>query len=371
MARLQSWPVLYMNVNDGHIRKIIHVDMDAFYASVEQRDNPDLQRRPVVVANRSPRAVVTAASYEARVYGIHSAMPAMQAAQLCPHAYFVAPDFPRYKRISAHIHDIFQRYTSLIEPLSLDEAYLDVTDFLEPTATATYTAANIRAAIAREIKLTASAGIAPNKFLAKIASDWRKPNGQFVIKPHRVTAFLDDLPVDKIHGVGRVTRTRLSDMNIHTARDLRDTDTDLLVKRFGRWGQRLSELARGIDERPVKAHRPAAQISTEDTLAQDQTLTQLYPHIRQLADQTWRSYQRKTQRVACTVVLKLKTSDFRILTRNHTPVAPPASAHELAAIACALCQRVNLPSHQRFRLVGVGLSGFVDRSLASRQTALF
>ncbi|HET7315716.1 DNA polymerase IV, partial [Salinisphaera sp.] len=199
------------------VRKIVHVDMDAFYASVEQRDNPELRGRPVVVAQRSPRAVVTAASYEARPFGIHSAMPAMRAAKLCPDAIFVPPDFTRYKAVSAQIREIFLRYTPHVEPLSLDEAYLDVTDPLISSPSATETARAIRAAIREETGLTASAGVAPNKFLAKIASDWRKPDGQFVIKPHQVERFLADLDVGRIHGVGRVMRSKLAAMDIATA----------------------------------------------------------------------------------------------------------------------------------------------------------
>lgn len=352
-------------------RKIIHVDMDAFYASVEQRDNPELRGLPVVVAKRAPRAVVTAASYEARRFGINSAMPAMRAAKLCPHAVFIAPDFARYKAVSAQIHTILQRYTTIIEPLSLDEAYLDVTRPRVRLASITDMAHAIRQSIYTELGLTASAGIAPNKFLAKIASDWHKPNGQFVIKPHQVQAFLQNLDVGRIHGVGRVMRRRLAEQNIHTVGQLRTVDAQALARDFGRWGQRLAELARGIDERPVQPWRETAQISTEDTLQTDLPLNQLAPYIKQLARQTWQSYQRKTERIACTVVLKLKTADFQTLTRSHTPLSPPRSAAELAALACALCQRVQLPAQQRFRLVGVGLAGFVDYNQASQQQSLF
>ncbi|WP_123658809.1 DNA polymerase IV [Salinisphaera japonica] len=358
-------------VQDPPRRKIVHVDMDAFYASVEQRDRPELRGLPVVVCKKSPRAVVTAASYEARPFGVRSAMPAMRAAKLCPDAVFVDPDFARYKAVSALIREIFFRYTPHVEPLSLDEAYLDVTAPLVPSPSATQTARAIRADILAETGLTASAGIAPNKFLAKIASDWRKPNGQFVIKPHQVTAFLRDLDVGKIPGVGRVMRAKLTDMNLHTMGDLRELSPDVLVERFGRWGQRLSELARGIDERPVKTHRAAAQISAEDTLSQDQVLADLGPHIQRMADKTWAAYQRKAERVARTVVLKLKTSDFQILTRSYTPRVPPASKTELYEIALALCARVDLAVTTRYRLVGVGLSGFIDAPPTMQQATLF
>lgn len=361
-----------MSAGDANrIRKIVHVDMDAFYASVEQRDNPELRGRPVVVAKRSPRAVVTAASYEARPFGIHSAMPAMRAAKLCPEAVFVPPDFARYKAVSAQIREIFHRYTPHVEPLSLDEAYLDVTEPLLASPSATDTARAIRDAIRSETGLTASAGIAPNKFLAKIASDWRKPDGQFVIKPHQIERFLTDLEVGKIHGVGRVMRAKLAEMNIATVGDLREIRTAVLVDRFGRWGQRLSELAQGIDDRPVKSHRVAAQVSAEDTLSQDLLLSDLAPHIQRMADKTWSNYRRKASRVARTIVLKLKTSDFQTLTRSYTPLAPPASASELADIACALRDRVERDPEERYRLVGVGLSGFVEDESGMQQTTLF
>ncbi|WP_353215546.1 DNA polymerase IV [Salinisphaera hydrothermalis] len=355
----------------NRLRKIVHVDMDAFYASVEQRDDPALRGKPVVVAQRSARAVVTAASYEARPFGIHSAMPALRAAKLCPEAIFVPPDFARYRAVSAQIREIFFRYTPHVEPLSLDEAYLDVTEPLIPSPSATDTARAIRSAIREETGLTASAGIAPNKFLAKIASDWRKPDGQFVIKPHHIDRFLVDLEVGKIPGVGRVMRSKLAEMNVTTAGDLRAVGAAVLVERFGRWGQRLSELAEGIDDRPVKSHREAVQISAEDTLREDLPLSELAPHIQRMADKTWSNYQRKAERVACTIVLKLKTSDFQILTRSYTPVAPPRSAAELAEIACALRDRVGRDPNERYRLVGVGLSGFVADHEATRQTALF
>lgn len=352
-------------------RKIIHVDMDAFYASVEQRDNPELRGLPVVVARRAPRAVVAAASYEARRFGIHSAMPAMRAAKLCPQAVFIAPDFARYKAVSAQIHTILQRYTTIIEPLSLDEAYLDVTRPRIRLASITDIAHAIRQTLYTELGLTASAGIAPNKFLAKIASDWHKPNGQFVIKPHQVLDFLQELDVGKIHGVGRVMRARLAEQDIHTVGQLRTVDVRQLARDFGRWGQRLAELAHGIDERPVQPWRETAQISTEDTLQTDLPLSRLAPHIEQLAQQTWQSYQRKTERIACTVILKLKTADFQTLTRSHTPLSPPQSAIELSTLACALRRRVQRPAWQRFRLVGVGLAGFVDNNQAYQQQSLF
>lgn len=352
-------------------RKIIHVDMDAFYASVEQRDAPELRGRPVVVAWRGARSVVCAASYEARRFGIHSAMPALRVGRLCPQAVFVAPDFPRYKAVSHQVRAIFSRYTDLIEPLSLDEAYLDVTRPKLRLPSATAIAVAIRKAIHRETGLTASAGVAPNKYLAKIASDWRKPDGLFVLRPARIEAFLTPLPVGKIPGVGKVMKQRLAEMGVGTVGELRAFSRGVLEERFGRWGLRLYELARGIDENPVETDRPTVQVSAEDTFERDLRLEELEPHIRRLAEKTWRGAQREQDRVARTVVLKLKTSDFRTLTRSYTPPAQPASARELADIACALRARVDLPAGTLYRLVGVGLSGFVDAADFAAQEALF
>lgn len=356
-------------------RKIIHVDMDAFYASVEQRDDPALRGKPVVVAWRGARSVVCAASYEARRFGVRSAMPALRAERLCPQAIFVPPDFVRYKAASRAIHAIFARYTDRIEPLSLDEAYLDVTVPKRDLGSATAIASEIRAAIRAETQLTASAGIAPNKFLAKIASDWNKPDGQFVVKPAMVDAFLAPLPVGKLPGVGKVMEARLAGLGIATCADLRRHDAEALVARFGHWGRRLHELAFGIDLREVQNERPTLQISSEDTFASDLLLEELEPHIRRLAADTWEGYgkewRRHPGRIARTVVLKLKTAEFRILTRSHTGPEPPTSEAMLADTACALRTRVDLPPRTRYRLVGVGLSGFSEPDGSTAQGDLF
>jgi len=356
-------------------RKVVHVDMDAFYASVEQRDAPDLRGKPVVVAWRGARSVVCAASYEARRFGVRSAMPAVRAERLCPQAIFVPPDFTRYKAVSRQVREIFARHTDLIEPLSLDEAYLDVTVTKTGLATATETAEAIRAAIREETQLTASAGIAPNKFLAKIASDWRKPDGQFVIRPHQVLAFLEPLPVGRLPGVGKVMEGRLAQLGVATVGDLRTLRPEELEQRFGRWGRRLHELSLGIDDHPVQSERPTMQISAEDTFEHDLYLEELEPHIRRLAEKTWAGYEREraaqSGRLARTVVLKLKTSDFRTLTRSLTPSQHPASLRDIADIACDLRSRVELPGRTRYRLVGVGLSGFVDADSAAAQSDLF
>jgi len=340
-------------------RKIVHVDMDAFYASVEQRDDPRLRGQPVVVAWRGNRSVVCAASYEARRFGVRSAMPAVRAERLCPEAIFVAPDFPRYRAVSRQIRDIFKRHTHLIEPLSLDEAYLDVTENKTGLATATRVAQTIRAQIREELSLTASAGVGPNKFLAKIASDWRKPDGLFVIQPKDIDTFLPPLPVVRLPGVGKVTEQRLGELGVKTVGELRSLDMAELERRFGRHGQRLFELARGIDESPVVPDRPTKSISAEDTFEQDVPLSATEPLIRKLAEKTWVA-SRKEARQARTVVLKLKTSDFRILTRSLTPALPPASCEELTTIALALRERVKDQARQLYRLAGVGLSNFYD-----------
>lgn len=349
--------------------------MDAFYASVEQRDDPSLRGLPVVVAWRGARSVVCAASYEARRFGVRSAMPAVRAERLCPQAVFVPPDFVRYKAVSRQVREIFARHTELIEPLSLDEAYLDVTTTRTGLATATATAEAIRSAIREETQLTASAGVAPNKFVAKIASDWRKPDGLFVVRPHQVEAFLAPLPVGRLPGVGKVSEQRLAELGIATVSDLRTLGAAELEKHFGRWGRRLHELSFGIDDNPVQPERPTLQISSEDTFERDLPLDELQPHIERLASKTWEGYQRELarddSRIARTVVLKLKTSDFRILTRSLTAAETPASQQELARIACDLRARVALPARTKYRLVGVGLSGFADRDDTDVQSDLF
>ena len=341
-------------------RKIVHIDMDAFYASVEQRDDPQLRGKPVIVAWRGARSVVCAASYEARKFGVRSAMPTVRAERLCPNGAFLPPDFPRYRAVSRQVREIFKLHTDLIEPLSLDEAYLDVTQNKTGLPTATAVARAIRDKIHTELNLTASAGVAPNKFLAKIASDWKKPNGLFVIQPEEVDSFLAPLPVGRIPGVGKVTEEKLKGLTIQIVADLRRLELSELERRFGRYGTRLYELARGIDESAVVPDRPTQSISAEDTFEQDVLLSEMEPMIRRLAEKTWEAAS-KESRVARTVVLKLKTSQFKILTRSSTPSTPPSSCDELTNIALALRERVALNSGQRFRLVGVGLSNFFER----------
>jgi DNA polymerase-4 len=352
------------------VRKILHIDMDAFYASVEQRDNPQLKGKPVVVAWKGNRSVVCAASYEARAFGVRSAMPAKRAERLCPDAIFIAPDFTRYRAVSLKVREIFKRHTDLIEPLSLDEAYLDVTTNKTGLPTATLVARTIREQIWKELNLTASAGVAPNKFLAKLASDWRKPDGLFVIQPEEVDAFLVPLPAGRLPGVGKVTEEKVAKLGIKTVGELRCLERAKLEHEFGRYGVRLYELARGIDESGVVPDRPTKSISVEDTFERDVALAETDPMIRRLAEKLW-SALRKESRIARTVVLKLKTSEFKILTRSYTADRPPSSCDELTEIALKLRERVDLGPQQRYRLVGVGLSNFRDEDQAAAQPPLF
>src|ERR1700727_2119454 len=269
------------------VRKIVHVDMDAFYAPVEQRDDPNLRGKPVVVAWRGNRSVVCAASYEARRYGIRSAMPSVRAARLCPEAAFLPPDFARYRAVSRQVREIFERHTDLIEPLSLDEAYLDVTENKTGLPTATLVAKTIRQQIRAELNLVASAGVAPNKFLAKIASDWKKPDGLFVIQPHEAQSFLQPLPVGRIPGVGQVSEARMARAGIKLVGDIHAMSLADLEQEFGSYAQRLYELARGIDHNPVVANRVRKQVSVEDTFPEDISLAECDVHIRRLAEKAW------------------------------------------------------------------------------------
>ncbi len=352
------------------MRKIVHVDMDAFYASVEQRDRPELRGKPVVVAWTGKRSVVCAASYEARRYGVHSAMPALRAERLCPDAVFVRPDFARYREVSRQIRGIFLRHTDLVEPLSLDEAYLDVTIEKTGLASATQTARVVRAEIRDETTLTASAGVAPNKFLAKIASDWKKPDGLFVIRPQEVEAFLEPLEVRRIPGVGRSTAAALAEIGVATVGDLRRFELRDLERRFGRFGRRLHDLARGLDESPVRPDRPVRSISAEDTFPDDRPLEALDGVLVQSALRVWEAARRKG-RSGRTVTVKLKTADFRVVTRRATPARSPDSAEALVDIVRGLLPRVGLPPETRYRLAGVGLSNFREESGEELQSRLF
>jgi DNA polymerase-4 len=341
------------------MRKILHIDMDAVYASVEQRDDPSLKGKPVFVGWPGERSVVCAASYEARTFGVHSAMPASRAKRLCPDGVWRHPDFERYRAVSRQIREIFERHTPLVEPLSLDEAYLDVTQELTGIPTATETAEAIRREIRAETHLTASAGVAPNKFLAKIASDWRKPDGLFVIKPHQVERFLTPLPVRKIPGVGKATEAVLYEMKILTVGDLRAFEESELLARFGKWGTRLWELARGIDDHPVVPSRKRKSWSSENTFATDVTRAEAASWITEQAHKLWESLEERSMR-GRTVTVKLRTPDFRTATRQLSPPELPASGDDIARIGVTLLDRFDFAPDARFRLVGVGVSNFLD-----------
>ncbi|MDO4694668.1 MAG: DNA polymerase IV [Eikenella sp.] len=338
-------------------RKIIHIDMDAFFASVELLRRPELRSRPVVVAWEGVRSVVCAANYEARKFGIRSAMALAAARRRCPQLVCLPPDFARYRAVSAQIHGIFRRHTDVIEPLSLDEAYLDVSSPLSGHRYARDIAQAIRAEIRAETGLTASAGVAPNKLIAKIASDWRKPNGQTVVSPEQVLRFLHPLPPAKIPGVGKVTAAKMADLGIRTIADMAQWPREHLVLHFGRYGHRLYDLARGIDERPVRPEREYKQVSVEHTLAQDVPLAGLLPMLPGIAEEVWRQLVRKRY-AARRLTLKLKTADFQVLTRSATYSAPFARAAELAAAAAALSAK--LPPERHYRLVGIGVSHLQD-----------
>lgn len=346
------------------MRKIVHIDMDSFYASVELLDRPELIGQPVVVAWDGERSVICAASYPARKFGLHSAMSVAKAKQLCPHAVYIAPNFDKYRAISHKIHSIFTDYTELVEPLSLDEAYLDVTHNLKNLASATAVAQAIRADIEQQTGLTASAGVAPNKFLAKIASDWHKPDGLCVIKPHQIANFLTELTVNKIPGVGRVTLQKMHRLNIQTVNDLAQHSQAGLAHHFGRYGYRLYDLARGIDERPVKANQQRQQLSLETTFMQDKCLNELASVWEQLANDVWQKLMQK-KIAARSVSIKLKTTDFRIFTLSITYTSDIPNAQALQQAVNTILSRLDFSDSLMFRLAGVGVAelSFADQTI--------
>ena len=337
-------------------RRIVHIDMDAFYASVEQRDNPDLRGKPVAVGGASKRGVVAAASYEARRFGVRSAMPSVTAARRCPDLIFVTPRFEVYRAVSAQIRAIFARYTPLIEPLSLDEAYLDLTGRLARGGSATSTAAEIRAAILAETGLTASAGISYCKFLAKIASDQKKPNGQFVIPPGRGAAFIATLPVGKFHGIGPATAAKMARLGIETGADLRAQSLTFLEARFGKSGRWYHDISRGIDNREVRPDRIRKSIGAETTYFDDlHDLLAGQEALRPLAEKVWRHVERNEAH-GRTVTLKVRFADFRQITRAHSLHRPVADGAEMLEIAQTLLAGV-MPDPRGVRLLGITLSG--------------
>ncbi len=343
-------------------RKIIHIDMDAFYASVEQRDNPELRGKPIVVGG-SPEGrggVVATSSYEARKYGIRSAMPSKKAQQLCPHVIFVYPRFDVYKEVSRHIREIFSRYTDLIEPLSLDEAFLDVTEDKLNIGSAIEIAKRIKQAIRDELDLTASAGVSINKFVAKTASDMQKPDGLTFIGPSKIEAFMEDLPVEKFFGVGRVTAEKMKGMGLHKGADLKKLTEDELVKHFGKTGRFYYRIVRGIDEREVQPHRETKSLGAEDTFAYDlTTLEEMDAQLDKIALTVHKRLQ-KYQLKGRTITLKIKYNDFKQITRNQSF---PHGLDDLQTIAETAKQllRHTEPEHVKIRLLGISLSQFGEQ----------
>jgi DNA polymerase-4 len=343
---------------DQH-RKIIHIDMDAFYASVEQRDNPELRGLPIAVGGGGPRGVVAAASYEARRFGVRSAMPGGQARRLCPDLLFVRARFDAYREASHQIRAIFERFTDIIQPLSLDEAYLDVTQNKLGIASATYIAEEIRRLIREETGLTASAGVSCNKLIAKLASDQNKPDGLCVVKPDQAEAFMAAMPVARIHGVGPVMARRMASLGIHSGADMKAWPLPALQRHFGKAAGFYYGAARGIDERPVRDRETRKSISVEDTFETDIGAEgQLVAELAKIADRLWDRVlaARATGR---TVTLKIKLGNFRIITRSRTLPGPPVDAGDLLVIGTELL-RAQLPLPIGARLLGLGLSNLVD-----------
>ena len=340
---------------DADQRKIIHVDMDAFYASIEQRDDPALRGKPVAVGGSHARGVVAAASYEARAFGVRSAMASVTAARRCPDLVFVRPRFDVYRAVSLEIRAIFAAYTALIEPLSLDEAYLDVTGL----GSATRIAEEIRARIRAETGLTASAGVSYNKFIAKMASDQNKPDGLCVIPPGRGEAFVAGLPVRRFHGVGPVTAARMERLGILTGADLRAADLIFLQRHFGSRAAWLHAAARGRDDRPVRADRPRKSLGAETTFAEDLIgRAALLTGLGEVIDMLWRRAER-AEALGRTVTLKVRFADFRTVTRARTLATPVATRERLVEMGTALVDGL-LPLDLGVRLLGLTLSGFEE-----------
>ena len=338
-------------------RRIIHVDMDAFYASVEQRDDPSLRGLPLAVGGAGERGVVAAASYEARRFGVRSAMPSSVARRRCPELVFVPPRFEVYRAVSRQVHATLARYTPLIQPLSLDEAYLDVTDPLVRRPSATAIAEEIRAAIRAETGLTASAGVSYNKFLAKLASDHRKPDGLFVITPRMALAFLEGVPVGRFHGVGPVTAARMRALGIETGLDLRRQPRGVLVAHFGKAGEVYFDLARGVDERPVEADRARKSVGAETTFERDLVLwEEAVAAMGPLFAKVWAACAQGGH-AGRTVTVKVKHADFRQITRSRSGARPVASRAELERIGLDLL-RPHFPPRRGVRLLGVTVSSF-------------
>ena len=343
------------------VRKIIHVDMDAFYASVEQRDNPELRGKPVAVGHGAARGVVAAASYEARAFGVHSAMASITAMRKCPQLIFVRPRFEVYKAVSAQIREIFAEHTDLIEPLSLDEAYLDVTENKNGISVATEIASQIRARIKETTGLNASAGISYCKFLAKMASGHRKPNNFYVSPPERGAAFVASLPIEKFHGVGPATAARMHGLGIFNGADLAALTLEEMTAKFGRSAQYWFDLSRGIDNREVKPNRERKSVGAEDTFASDITsLAEARSLTAPLIEKVWRVCETRGL-FGRTVTLKIKFSDFEQITRSRSTPSALTSKDQLRAVADVLLTQ-NFPPAKPIRLLGVTMSNFDNGS---------
>ena len=343
------------------VRKIIHVDMDAFYASVEQRDDPALRGKPVAVGHAAARGVVAAASYEARKFGVRSALPSVTALRRCPELVFVKPRFDVYRAVSKQIHAIFADYTPIIQPLSLDEAYLDVTANLRGIETAWATAKEIRARILEETGLTASAGISYNKFLAKLASDQRKPNGQFAVTPDMGAAWVETLPVKRFHGVGPVTARKMQALGIETGADLRGKSIEFLRAHFCSSADWYYAIARGEDDRPVDAERIRKSSGSETTFNRDLVENaEIEAGVLEMAEDVW-TWCEKAQEFGRTVTVKVKYGDFQIITRSRSLTAGLVDRREaLRDMSLSLIRSV-LPTPKGIRLVGVTVSNFEER----------
>jgi DNA polymerase-4 len=336
-------------------RKIIHIDMDAFYASVEQRDNPELRGKPVAVGGSRERGVVAAASYEARKFGVRSAMPSVTAKRQCPDLIFVKPRFEVYKAVSLQIREIFAEHTPIIEPLSLDEAYLDVTENLQNIPLARDVALAIRAKIKEVTGLNASAGISYNKFLAKLASDHRKPNGQYVITPETGPAFVEALPVGKFHGIGPATSAKMNSLGLYTGLDMRNQSLEFMQANFGKAGAYYYWISRGVDDREVRADRVRKSVGAENTFSTDLTeFDAMAAELQPLIAKVWRHCEDKDAR-GRTVTLKVKFNDFEIITRSRSIPALISSRSELERLSLALLQN-EMPLVKPVRLLGVSLS---------------
>lgn len=345
---------------------ILHIDMDAFFASVEQMDNPDLKGKCVLVGRDSGRGVVAAASYEARKFGVHSAMPVFQAKKLCPQAVFVAPRKGRYSEISRRIMSLLREFSPLVEPVSIDEAFVDICGCGRLYGTPLETATLIKQRILETIHLTCSVGIAPNKFLAKIASDMNKPDGLFAILPHEVSPFIAALPIGKVPGVGKQTLKMLTTLSVETLGDVRRYSESFLESKFGKFGRRLAALAAGIDPSRVTPHSPTKSISSEHTLGRDTAdIRELKRYLKVQADEVGRQL-RKSDLRARTVVLKLKDTDFRQITRSKTLPFPTHSSETILCAAEKLLEAHNLS--KKIRLTGVGASGLIEGNTPVQQS---